>query len=98
MLKTELFGVSVNVGAKDLAEALKSNAVLSSLNLGYNNKLGDEGGRAIFDALQSNTSLQVGVNFISVLQNWICGVCRTSHRSEYFLDLMNNQDYSMSCM
>ncbi|KAH7298576.1 hypothetical protein KP509_25G050000 [Ceratopteris richardii] len=45
-------------GGKDLAEALKTNTLLSCLNLGYNRKIGDEGGRAILDGLQSNSSLQ----------------------------------------
>ena len=45
-------------GAKALAEALKSNGVLTYMDIGYN-KLEDEGGCAIIDSLLLNTSLQV---------------------------------------
>ncbi|MCO5571088.1 hypothetical protein L7F22_024820 [Adiantum nelumboides] len=81
-------------GAKDVAEALKSNTKLNCLNVGYNSKVGDEGGRAIFDALQSNTVLQ-GLSLIS------CGLgeeaaaalgrlISNSHSSLLYLDVSGN--------
>ena len=51
-------GLFMVAGAKALAEALKSNGVLTYMDLGYN-KLEDEGGCAIIDSLLLNTSLQV---------------------------------------
>ena len=51
-------GLFMAAGAKALAEALKSNGVLTYMDLGYN-KLEDEGGCAIIDSLLLNTSLQV---------------------------------------
>lgn len=45
-------------GAAAMAEQLATNKVLRSLNLRLNN-IGDEGGLAIFEALQSNTTLEV---------------------------------------
>ena len=51
-------GFFMAAGAKALAEALKSNSVLTYMDLGYN-KLEDEGGCAIIDSLLLNTSLQV---------------------------------------
>jgi hypothetical protein len=49
--------VGAKHGAKAIAEALKVNAVLTTLNLGYNS-IGDEGAKAIAEALKVNAVLE----------------------------------------
>ena len=43
-------------GAKELAEALKTNTTLTEINLG-DNSIGGEGAKAIAEALKTNTTL-----------------------------------------